>query len=167
MTPKGEPAHRASLISCRSSKPIPRRGRIRDQRPRATVSVVGACGKIATVASADRHRPNVGAVFFFSTVSAHRKRAGRFLQHLLGQMPLSVVRPRGAHTGDEVRRLEETLPPFRRRPTGRAARRAYPCRAPSACETRGSRRGRNKGSVGDGERVMSRARSRCKSGLVQ
>lgn len=119
---------------------------------RATVSVVGPGGKIATVASADMHKLNVGAVFFFSTVSAHRKRAARFLQHLLGQMPLSVVRPRGARTGDEVLRLEETQLPFRRRPTGRAVRRAYPSRAPSACETRGSRRGRNKGSVGDGAR---------------
>jgi len=119
---------------------------------RATVSVVGPGGKIATVASADMHKLNGGAVFFFSMVSAHRKRAARFLQHLLGQMPLSVVRPRGARTGDEVLRLEETQLPFRRRPTGRAVRRAYPSRAPSACETRGSRRGRNKGSVGDGAR---------------
>ena len=37
-------------------------------------------------------------------------------QHLLGQMPLSVVRPRGARTGDDVLRLEETQPPFHRRP---------------------------------------------------
>lgn len=122
------------------------------QTIRAKVSVVGPGGKIATVASADMHKLNVGAVFFFSTVSAHRKRAARLLQHLLGQMPLSVVRPRSARTGDEVLRLEETQPPFRRRPTGRAVRRAYPSRAPSACETRDSRRGRNKGSVGDGAR---------------
>ena len=119
---------------------------------RATVSVVGPGGKIATVASADMHKLKFGAVFFVSTVSAHRKRAARFLQHLLGQMPLSVVRPRGARSGDEVLRLEETQPPFRRRPTGWAVRRAYPSRASSACETRGSRRGRNKGSVGDGAR---------------
>ena len=31
----------------------------------ATVSIVGPDGKIATVASADMHKPNVGAVFFF------------------------------------------------------------------------------------------------------
>ena len=45
---------------------------------RATVSVVGPGGKIATVASTDMHKLNVGAVFFFSTVSAQRKRAARF-----------------------------------------------------------------------------------------
>ncbi len=45
---------------------------------RATVSVVGPGGKIATVASADMHKLNVGAAFFFSTVSAHRKRAARW-----------------------------------------------------------------------------------------
>ncbi len=70
---------------------------------------------------------------FFSTVSAHKKRVARFLQHLLGQMPLSVVRPRSARTGDEVLRLEETQLPFRRRPIGRTVRRAYPSRAWRRC----------------------------------
>ena len=32
------------------------------------------------MASADMHKSNVGAAFFLSTVSAHRKRAVRFLQ---------------------------------------------------------------------------------------
>ena len=47
---------------------------------------------------------------FFSTVSAHKKRVARFLQHLLGQMPLSVARPRRARTGNEVLRHQAPTP---------------------------------------------------------
>ncbi len=119
---------------------------------RATVSVVGPDGKIAMVASADMHKLNAGAMFFYSAVSSHKKRAARFSQHVPRQIPLSAVRPRYARTGDEVLRLKESQPPFRRWPTGRAVRRAYPARAPSACETRGSRRSRHEELVGDGAR---------------
>ncbi len=138
----------------RSSKPILQRGGGGGgprRTTRATVSVVGPGGKIATVASADMQAECWRCVLFLNGVGAAE--TGRsLLAAPPGTVPLSVLRPRGARTGDEVLQLEETQPPFRRRPTGRAVRRAYPSRAPSACETRGSRRGRNKESVGDGAR---------------